>query len=200
MDAWPGRPTPMGSTPDTQGTNFAVYSASATEGAISLCLFADDGTEKPSRVAEARCPDLAALACSSQLAVGCSACLMVWPASLRSAFASALRRWSSGEVMNTSGGISQLGSRTFLVTGPLTSLWTSGPGIESPCRFQPLPKRQRVFRCQRHFVDVDVDAHLLLGRVRRRWTGCVARSLTLPLRIGASGRPVRDIHRRSRRY
>src|SRR5271165_4181274 len=127
MDAWPGRPTPMGSTPDTQGTNFAVYSASATEGAISLCLFADDGTEKPSRVAEARCPDLAALACSSQLAVGCSACLTVWPASLRSAFASALRRWSSGEVMNTSGGISQLGSRTFLVTGPLTSLWTSGP-------------------------------------------------------------------------
>ena len=36
---------PVGSTPDTQGTNFAVYSASATQGAISLCLFADDGTE-----------------------------------------------------------------------------------------------------------------------------------------------------------
>ena len=45
MDVWPGRPTPMGSTPDTQGTNFAVYSASATQGAVSLCLFADDGTE-----------------------------------------------------------------------------------------------------------------------------------------------------------
>jgi isoamylase len=45
MNVRPGRPTPMGATPDTQGTNFAVYSASATEGAISLCLFADDGTE-----------------------------------------------------------------------------------------------------------------------------------------------------------
>ena len=45
MDVWPGQPTPMGSTPDTQGTNFAVYSASATQGAVSLCLFADDGTE-----------------------------------------------------------------------------------------------------------------------------------------------------------
>jgi isoamylase len=36
---------PMGSTPDSGGTNFAVYSASATEGAVSLCLFGDDGTE-----------------------------------------------------------------------------------------------------------------------------------------------------------
>jgi len=41
----PGRPTPMGSTPDAAGTNFAVYSASASEGAVSLCLFAEDGTE-----------------------------------------------------------------------------------------------------------------------------------------------------------
>lgn len=48
MDLWPGRPTPMGATPDTQGTNFAVYSASATVGAIQLCLFADDGTESSS--------------------------------------------------------------------------------------------------------------------------------------------------------
>jgi isoamylase len=43
----PGLPTPMGSTPDAEGTNFAVYSASAREGGVSLCLFADDGTETP---------------------------------------------------------------------------------------------------------------------------------------------------------
>ncbi len=41
----PGQPTPMGSTPDPAGTNFAVYSSSTSEGAVSLCLFADDGTE-----------------------------------------------------------------------------------------------------------------------------------------------------------
>ena len=45
MDLLPGRPTPMGATPDAQGTNFAVYSASAPVGAIHLCLCADDGTE-----------------------------------------------------------------------------------------------------------------------------------------------------------
>jgi pullulanase/glycogen debranching enzyme len=45
MDARPGLPTPMGSTPDAKGTNFAVYSASATEGGVSLCLFGDDSTE-----------------------------------------------------------------------------------------------------------------------------------------------------------
>jgi glycogen operon protein len=36
---------PMGSTPDTEGTNFAVYSASAPHGGVSLCLFDDYGTE-----------------------------------------------------------------------------------------------------------------------------------------------------------
>ena len=45
MQVRPGQPSPMGSTPDASGTNFAVYSASASEGAVSLCLFADDGTE-----------------------------------------------------------------------------------------------------------------------------------------------------------
>jgi isoamylase len=45
MDLRPGRSTPMGATPDAQGTNFAVYSASALAGAIHLCLIADDGTE-----------------------------------------------------------------------------------------------------------------------------------------------------------
>ena len=45
MQVRPGQPTPMGATPDPAGTNFAVYSFSASEGAVSLCLFADDGTE-----------------------------------------------------------------------------------------------------------------------------------------------------------
>ena len=45
MQVRPGQPAPMGSTPDAGGTNFAVYSASAGEGAVSLCLFAEDGTE-----------------------------------------------------------------------------------------------------------------------------------------------------------
>jgi hypothetical protein len=44
MDVRPGLPAPMGSTPDVGGTNFAVYSASATEGGVSLCLRGDDGT------------------------------------------------------------------------------------------------------------------------------------------------------------
>ncbi|MDI3313449.1 MAG: glycogen debranching protein GlgX [Mycobacterium sp.] len=41
----PGQPSPMGATPDAEGTNFVVYSASASEGGVSLCLFADDGSE-----------------------------------------------------------------------------------------------------------------------------------------------------------
>jgi isoamylase len=41
----PGQPAPMGSTPDPAGTNFAVYSSSAGEGGMDLCLFAEDGTE-----------------------------------------------------------------------------------------------------------------------------------------------------------
>ena len=45
LGAQPGQPSPMGSTPVAGGTNFAVYSACATEGDITLCLFADDGTE-----------------------------------------------------------------------------------------------------------------------------------------------------------
>ena len=45
MDVHPGQPSPMGSTLDAGGTNFAVYSASASEGGVSLCLFADDGSE-----------------------------------------------------------------------------------------------------------------------------------------------------------
>ena len=45
LEVRPGQPSPMGATPDPAGTNFAVYSSSASEGGVSLCLFADDGTE-----------------------------------------------------------------------------------------------------------------------------------------------------------
>lgn len=45
IEVRPGQPSPMGSKLDAGGTNFAVYSSSASEGAVSLCLFADDGTE-----------------------------------------------------------------------------------------------------------------------------------------------------------
>jgi hypothetical protein len=45
MDVRTGLPAPMGSTPDVGGTKFAVYSVSATEGCVSMCLFGDDGTE-----------------------------------------------------------------------------------------------------------------------------------------------------------
>ncbi|HME78275.1 MAG TPA: hypothetical protein VKI00_22290 [Mycobacterium sp.] len=41
----PELPTPIGATSDAAGTNFAVYSSSASEGTVSLCLLADDGTE-----------------------------------------------------------------------------------------------------------------------------------------------------------
>jgi isoamylase len=40
---WPGRPFPLGSTWDGQGTNFALWSAGATS--VELCLFDPDGTE-----------------------------------------------------------------------------------------------------------------------------------------------------------
>jgi hypothetical protein len=45
MNVRPGRPAPMGMTPDAQSTNFAVHSASATARGISFCVFADDGAE-----------------------------------------------------------------------------------------------------------------------------------------------------------
>ena len=45
MDVWPGRAVPMGASADGGGTNFAVYSSSATAGAVQLCLFAEDGSE-----------------------------------------------------------------------------------------------------------------------------------------------------------
>ncbi len=41
IDAWPGRPYPLGATYDGAGTNFALFSEIAD--AVELCLFDDDG-------------------------------------------------------------------------------------------------------------------------------------------------------------
>ena len=43
MDAWPGRPLPLGPTWDGQGTNFSLFSENAES--VELCLFDDDGHE-----------------------------------------------------------------------------------------------------------------------------------------------------------
>ncbi|MGQ0566010.1 MAG: glycogen debranching protein GlgX [Gemmobacter sp.] len=44
----PGRPWPMGATPDGGGVNFAVFSAHAT--GMDLCLFSDDGRRELARL------------------------------------------------------------------------------------------------------------------------------------------------------
>src|ERR1700710_1532771 len=41
--AWPGSPFPLGATCDGAGTNFALWSSTAT--GVSVCLFDSDGTE-----------------------------------------------------------------------------------------------------------------------------------------------------------
>src|SRR5688500_12900237 len=41
--SWPGRPHPLGATPDGEGTTFSLFSENAD--AVELCLFDDDGTE-----------------------------------------------------------------------------------------------------------------------------------------------------------
>ena len=43
LQVWPGRPHPLGATWDGEGTNFALFSASAE--AVDLCLIDDDGSE-----------------------------------------------------------------------------------------------------------------------------------------------------------
>jgi isoamylase len=43
VDIWPGRPYPLGATPDIEGTNFSIFSENAD--AVELCLFDDSGTE-----------------------------------------------------------------------------------------------------------------------------------------------------------
>ncbi|MFP3901472.1 MAG: glycogen debranching protein GlgX [Acidimicrobiia bacterium] len=44
IEAWPGRPYPLGATYDGAGTNFSLFSEAAE--AVELCLFDDDGTER----------------------------------------------------------------------------------------------------------------------------------------------------------
>ncbi len=44
IEAWPGRPYPLGATYDGAGTNFSVFSEVAER--VELCLVADDGTER----------------------------------------------------------------------------------------------------------------------------------------------------------
>jgi glycogen operon protein len=44
MELWPGRPFPLGATPDRDGTNFAVYSGIAD--GVTLCLFDAAGAEQ----------------------------------------------------------------------------------------------------------------------------------------------------------
>jgi isoamylase len=43
VQIWPGRPAPLGATPDESGTNFAVGSQIAEQ--VLLCLFDEDGAE-----------------------------------------------------------------------------------------------------------------------------------------------------------
>ncbi len=50
MDVWPGRPYPLGATPDAEGTNFSLFSEHGE--AVDVCLFADDGTETVLRLPE----------------------------------------------------------------------------------------------------------------------------------------------------
>src|SRR4051794_37840739 len=51
MDVWPGRPYPLGATPDDEGTNFSLFSESAD--AVDLCLFDGAGVETRIRLPEA---------------------------------------------------------------------------------------------------------------------------------------------------
>src|SRR5262249_9752465 len=43
LEAWPGKPFPIGPTWDGQGTNFSLFSENAEK--VELCLFDDDGNE-----------------------------------------------------------------------------------------------------------------------------------------------------------
>ena len=50
MELWPGKPFPLGATPDGQGTNFAVFSEHAE--AVELCLFDEHGDQTSVELAE----------------------------------------------------------------------------------------------------------------------------------------------------
>jgi isoamylase len=50
VEVWPGRPYPLGATPDGNGTNFSVFSEHAT--GVDLCLIDEDGRETRVRLPE----------------------------------------------------------------------------------------------------------------------------------------------------
>ncbi|MEO7836798.1 MAG: glycogen debranching enzyme, partial [Acidimicrobiales bacterium] len=50
MDVWPGRPYPLGATPDEDGTNFSLFSEHGE--AVDLCLFDELGHETRVRLPE----------------------------------------------------------------------------------------------------------------------------------------------------
>ncbi|WP_181019726.1 glycogen debranching protein GlgX [Nonomuraea typhae] len=50
IEQWPGDPYPLGATYDGAGTNFALFSEVAER--VELCLFDEDGTERPVRLSE----------------------------------------------------------------------------------------------------------------------------------------------------
>ncbi len=50
MDVWPGRPYPLGATPDAEGTNFSLFSEHGE--AVDLCLFDAAGAEQRIRLPE----------------------------------------------------------------------------------------------------------------------------------------------------
>ena len=50
---WPGRPTPLGATPNGEGVNFALFSENATR--VDLCLF--DATDTAHEIARIPLPE-----------------------------------------------------------------------------------------------------------------------------------------------
>jgi len=50
MDVWPGRPYPLGATPDAEGTNFSLFSEWGQ--CVDLCLFDAEGQESRLRLPE----------------------------------------------------------------------------------------------------------------------------------------------------
>ena len=50
---WPGRPSPLGATPDGNGVNFALFSEHATR--VELCLF--DSPDAPSETQRITLPE-----------------------------------------------------------------------------------------------------------------------------------------------
>jgi isoamylase len=49
---WPGSPSPLGATPDDEGTNFALWTDAVETEAVEVCLFDDAGVETRYRLAE----------------------------------------------------------------------------------------------------------------------------------------------------